>query len=96
MEHGLQAHHVGQKAEMAKFIPTYDLSTAPSILVPTVGHTRRGAFGIVARTGTFQNARQLLARDIFELRRVYPGIPNHALERLIEMNKKMYPGAFKK
>ena len=37
------------------------------------------------------NARQLLARDLFELKRVYPDIPNSALKELIDMNKKMYP-----
>ncbi|WP_180277259.1 hypothetical protein [Chryseobacterium sp. 52] len=48
--------------------------------------------------GSFTNARQVLARDVFELRRVYgnQGIPNSALQELIQMNKKMYPGAFKK
>ena len=37
------------------------------------------------------NARQLLARDLFELKRGYPDIPNSALKELIDMNKKMYP-----
>ncbi|MGN2754903.1 hypothetical protein [Aliivibrio fischeri] len=32
------AHHVGQKALMNKFIPDYDLNKAPAILVPKVGH----------------------------------------------------------
>ena len=35
--------------------------------------------------------RQLLARDLFELKRVYPDIPNSAYRELIDMNIKMYP-----
>lgn len=99
MEVGLSAHHVGQKAIMKKFIADYDLATAPSILVPEVGHTIKGVNGIVSRSATgITNARQLLARDIFELRRVYgsQGIPNSSLQQLIQMNKTMYPAAFKK
>ncbi len=97
LETGLHAHHVGQKSVMKQFITNYDLNTAPSILVPEVGHTIRGASGIVSRSTTgFTNARQVLARDIFELRRVYTsqGIPNTSLKALIELNKTMYPGAF--
>jgi len=93
VEAGLEAHHVGQKALMYKLIPGYDMSDAPSILVPRVGHT--SGSGILARSrgGTTMTARQVLARDIFELRRVYKsrGIPNEPLQKLIQMNKEMYP-----
>jgi hypothetical protein len=83
--------------KMAKLVPTYDLQTGPSILVPSVGHTIRGPNGIVSRSTTgFTNPRQLLARDIGELRRVYPQIPNGSLVNLIEMNKTMYPTSFVK
>lgn len=37
------------------------------------------------------SARQLLARDIKEVRRVYPDIPNGELRVLINMNKLKYP-----
>jgi hypothetical protein len=97
LEIGLDAHHVGQKALMKKFVPGYNANIAPSILVPEVGHTIRGVNGIVSRSTTgIANARQLLARDIFELRRVYggQGIPNSSLQQLIQMNKTMYPGSF--
>lgn len=97
LEVGLDAHHVGQKAVMKNFVPGYNLNTAPSILVPEVGHTIRGVNGIVSRsTSGFTNAREVLARDIFELRRVYggQGIPNSSLQQLIQMNKTMYLGAF--
>lgn len=89
---GLDAHHVGQKAVMKKFVNNYDSDYAPAILVPKVGHTRRGPRGIVSRSiKEIENSRQLLARDIWELRRVYPDIPNSQLLKLIDLNKKMYP-----
>ncbi|RDU22678.1 hypothetical protein DWV06_15410 [Anaerosacchariphilus polymeriproducens] len=90
---GLDAHHAGQKAAMKKLVDGYDPMTAPAINVPEVGHTRKHfERGIVSRsTKGITNARQLLARDIRELRRVYPDIPNSKLQELIEMNKKLYP-----
>ena len=90
---GLDAHHVGQKALMKKLVADYDELTAPAINVPKLGHTKRHPErGIVSRsTKGITNARQLHARDLFELKRVYPDIPNSALKELIDMNKKMYP-----
>lgn len=93
----MDAHHVGQKAIMRDFVSNYDPGTAPSILVPKVGHTIRGPNGIVSRgTGSFESARDVVARDIRELRRVYPDAPNSQLQRLIRMNREMYPGAMSK
>jgi len=95
LEVGLDAHHVGQKALMKKFVSGYNPNTAPSILVPKLGHTL--GEGVVSRSiSGFSNARQVLARDIFELRRVYgsQGIPNSSLQKLIQMNKQIYPSAF--
>ncbi|MGD1318738.1 hypothetical protein [Chryseobacterium sp. 2R14A] len=92
---GLDAHHAGQGALMKKLVEGYNYKTAPAILVPKLGHTI--GTGVVSRsTSGFTNARQVLARDVFELRRVYGGrgIPNSALQELIQMNKTMYPGAF--
>jgi len=94
-EIGLDAHHVAQKAVMNSLIPGYNASTAPAILVPKLGHTVGS--GVVSRsTGGFTSARQVVARDIFELRRVYGGlgIPNSSLQQLIQMNKNMYPSSF--
>jgi RHS repeat-associated protein len=94
---GLDAHHAGQKASMKKLVEGYDLNTAPAILVPKVGHTIKGPNGIVSRgTNGIDNARDLLARDIKELRRVYPDAPNSQLQNLINLNKEMYPSAFQK
>ncbi len=89
----LDAHHVGQRALMKQFVPNYDPETAPAILVPRFGHTR--GEGVVSRTTAgFTNARQVLARDIMELRRVYPDILNTELRQLIHLNRTMYPNAF--
>ena len=88
---GLDAHHVGQQAAMKKLVPGYDSATAPSILVPKVGHTIKGPTGIVSRsTKGLTNARDVIARDIRELRRVYPDVPNSKLQELIQMNKNLY------
>lgn len=96
-ERGLRAHHVGQKALMEKFVQGYNWRTAPSILVPEIGHNTRSALGIVSRNMKgFTNAREVLARDIFELRRVYNDVPNRSLQELIQMNKTMFPNAFVK
>ncbi|WP_241280102.1 DUF6443 domain-containing protein [Chryseobacterium cucumeris] len=99
VEKGLDAHHVGQSALMKKLASGFEHKEGPSILVPAVGHRFKGPNGIVSRnTKGFENARQVVARDIFELRRVYgdQGIPNSALQDLIRLNKTKFPEAFKK
>ncbi|MBC8724626.1 hypothetical protein F6X37_24460 [Paraburkholderia sp. 31.1] len=94
---GFDAHHVGQKALMQELIPGYDPLTAPAILVPKVGHTIRGPSGIVSRSvDGLSTARDVLARDVSELRRVYPDVPNQQLQQLIQMNKNYYRDAFAK
>ena len=94
---GLDAHHVGQKALMKKFSSVYDPQTAPAINVPKVGHTISGPNGIVSRSMKgIDNARSLLARDLFELKRVYPDIPNSAYRKIISMNMEMFPNLFLK
>ena len=89
---GLDAHHIGRKAVMKKLVKNYDSKTALAINIPKVGHTIAGPNGIVSRnTKGIDNARQLLARDLFELKRVYPDIPSSSYRDLIDMNMKMYP-----
>jgi hypothetical protein len=96
---GWESHHVGQKAIMKELVEGYDPQKAPAILVPAKGHTsidpERGRLStspINPNTGRpFETARALIARDVRELRRVYPEIPNSKLQELIELNKKMYP-----
>ncbi|MEO6992962.1 MAG: hypothetical protein ABI273_05010 [Lacunisphaera sp.] len=93
---GLDAHHGGQKAVMGKLIPGYDAATAPSILVPKVGRTIRGPNGILSRSiEGFTGPRDVIGRDIMELRRVYPDVPNSSLQKLIQMNKNLYPSVRK-
>lgn len=83
---------------MKRFVDGYDPEKAPAILVNKVGHTvRKGDEGVVSRsTKEINSARDLLARDIRELRRVYPEAPKEKLRELIDLNKSMYPDAFKK
>ncbi len=89
---GLDAHHVGQKAGMELFIENYDPKTAPAINVPKVGHTIKGPNGIVSRSlEGITSARELLARNIVELLRVFDDIPDSAIIELIELNLKKYP-----
>jgi len=96
-EVGLESHHIGQKKWMIDNIPGYDVMKAPAMLVPKIGHTTRGARGIVSRNTTgIANLRDLIARDIREMRRVYPNVPNEPLQKIIQMNKEMYPSFFKK
>ncbi|MGE8147389.1 hypothetical protein ACQKP7_19695 [Pseudomonas frederiksbergensis] len=67
---------------MKEMISGYDPATAPSILVPKVGHTIKGPNGIVSRsTAGLANPLQVLARDILELRRVYKDVSNKQLQR---------------
>ena len=92
---GLDTHHVGQKARMSNLVANNDLNKAPAILVPASGHSSidpiRGRLSTSAINPRTKNARELLARDIRELRRVYPEIPNSQLHELIDLNKSMYP-----
>ena len=67
------------------------MKLAPAINVPRKGHTIKGPEGIVSRSRNgITNARDLLKRDLDELRRVYPDIPGSAITELETMNKKMY------
>ena len=94
---GYDAHHAGQATPMERMIPDYDRATAPSIVVPREGHTFLGPNGIVSRsTSNISTPRDLIARDIYELRRVYPEIPKIQLQELIRQNKRAYPNAFRK
>ena len=81
---------------MKNLVDNYNPNTAPAINVPKVGHTISGPNGVVSRsTQGIDSARQLLARDISELRRIYPDIPNSTLQQLIDLNKAMYPEMIK-
>lgn len=95
---GMDAHHVGQQAALKRMIPEYDSAKAPAILIPAQGHTERlPGVGVVSRsTQGLETPRDVVARDIRELRRVYPDIPNKTLQDLINQNKNLYPNYFNK
>jgi hypothetical protein len=96
---GLDAHHAGQSAVMKKLVKGYDHKTAPAILVSKIGHTiKKPALGILSRSTKdikIKAVRNLVARDAFELRRVY-GVPNERIIELIKLNKAKYPEHFVK
>ena len=95
---GHDAHHVGQKVGMKRFVgDAYDERLAPAILVPKVGHTIEGPRGVVSRSlNGITSGRGLVARDIRELRRIYPEVPNSSLRQLIQDNKQLYMEAIRK
>jgi RHS repeat-associated protein len=86
---GLDLHHVGQAHIMEQLVPGYSRAAAPAIALPQLEHraipTLRGAANL--------SARDLLARDIMNLRR-YTNAPNSSLRQLIELNKTSFPEAF--
>jgi hypothetical protein len=87
----LDIHHVGQAGPLKQMIPGYSRSTSPAIAVPEELHRTIP----VLRGATNLTPRQVLARDIWNLRK-YTDVPNSSLRELIELNKQMYPGAFGK
>ncbi|MBL8181385.1 MAG: RHS repeat protein [Blastocatellia bacterium] len=95
---GLDAHHAPQSALMKRFVPDYEPSFAISILVPREGHRINipGVGRLSTNTEGFSSVRQVMARDIWELRRVYPGITNTELRQLIHLNRTLYPNYFLK
>ncbi|MCA1032996.1 hypothetical protein LCL95_18570, partial [Bacillus timonensis] len=87
----LDIHHVGQKHPASQVIDGYNPQYAPSIAVPFREHKR-----IPTLKGDYNgSARDLLAKDIWDLRR-HTNAPNSALKELININKSMYPGSFLK
>ena len=89
-EPGMDKHHVPQKAVMKKLDPNYNPATGPSIQVPKEGHTIKGPRGIVSRSAKgISSPSELIMRDISELKRVYPDIPEASINELINMFKGM-------
>lgn len=99
---GLDSHHAGMASLYEKLIPGYNRATGASIVVPSAGHSSKLAnvgkldnSMINRKTGKeFDNVRDVLARDIKELRRVYPDIPNAQLRALSAKNKNDFPASF--
>ena len=88
---GLDVHHVGQAHPMEDLIPGYDRATAPAIALPEAEHSLIPTL----RGPTSMSPRDVLVNDIRNLRNITVA-PNAVLQQLIELNNKMYPGAFKK
>jgi RHS repeat-associated protein len=87
----LDIHHVGQASPMGQLLPGYNRATAPAIALPELEH------GLIptVRSETTMTPRGLLANDIWNLRN-FTEAPNSSLQNLIQLNKEMYPGGFKK
>lgn len=85
----LDLHHVGQAHAMGQVVEGYSRATGPAIALPHAEHALipnlRGPVSLTPR--------QLLARDIWNLRQ-YTNAPNSSLLEVIELNKQMYPEAF--
>jgi RHS repeat-associated protein len=88
----LDIHHVSQSKPASQLIKGYDKATAPAIALPKAEHK---AIPTLKGTNTAGNARQQLAKDIKDLRR-FTNAPNSSLQKVIDLNKKMYPESFKK
>ncbi len=85
----LAIHHVGQHHAAQQVAPGHTYRGGPAIALPTAEHARiRNLPGTVSLT-----PRQLLARDIWNLRR-FTNAPNSALRELIDLNRQTYPGVF--
>jgi hypothetical protein len=86
---GLDLHHVGQARMMEQTVAGYTRASGPAIALPRGEHAL-----IPTLKGTASmTPRQLLARDIWNLRQL-TNTPNSSLRELIRLNKAMYPGAF--
>lgn len=87
---GLELHHAGQAHAMEQVVSGYSRAKGPAIVLPRLEHLKipnlRGAIDLIPR--------QVLARDIWNLRRL-TNAPSCRLRELVELNKQLYPEAFK-
>ncbi|HEY9703086.1 MAG TPA: RHS repeat-associated core domain-containing protein [Allocoleopsis sp.] len=87
---GLDIHHVSQSKPAGQVIKGYNKENAPAIALSAAEHK---VIPTLKGTNTAGNARQQLAKDIKDLRS-YSNAPNSSLQKLIELNKKMFPNSF--
>jgi hypothetical protein len=87
---GLDVHHVSQAQPAEQLIQGYEKSKAPAIALKRAEHK---AIPTLKGTNTAGSARSQLAKDIRDLRN-HTNAPNSSLQKLIELNKKMYPTSF--
>ncbi|MDH0863144.1 RHS repeat-associated core domain-containing protein [Mitsuaria sp. GD03876] len=92
---GLDVHHVGQAHAAQQVIPNYDRQNAPAITLPEREHGQIPNIKGIFTAATAQERRSFLANDIRNLRN-YTAAPNSSLQKLIELNKSMYPMSFAK
>lgn len=85
----IDLHHVGQAAVFEKIVPGYSRNTGPTIALPEAVHEILPSI----RGQTTLTARQVLARDVWNLRK-YTLAPNSSLLELIRLNLQLYSGAF--
>ena len=86
-EDKLDIHHVPQSQPAKNVIVGYDKAKAPAIALPQAEHKAIPTLKGVATAG---NARQQLAKDIRDLRN-HTNAPISSLQKLIDLNKEMYP-----
>jgi RHS repeat-associated protein len=88
----LAVHHIPQGQPAGQLIEGYDYRNAPGIVIPTEEHRR-----IPTLTGenTAGSPRQQLAKDIRDLRN-NTSAPNSSLQTIIDLNKMLFPDAYKK
>jgi hypothetical protein len=87
----IDLHHVPNIRDSKRLIKGYKIETGVAIGLPSKVHR-------ILKTKRFSdalNARDLLAREIYNLRRNSP-IPSSVLLKMVELNKKKYPDTFKR
>ena len=86
---GLDIHHLPQKHPAAQVIPGYNQKTAPAIALPRSEHNLlnnlRGRYN--------DTAEELIDRQIAQLRD-YTDAPESAIQQLINLIYKKYPGVY--
>jgi len=85
----LAIHHVPQGKPAEQLKNGYDYENAPGMVVPTKEHRDTPVLKGTEKAGS---ARNQLAKDIRDLRN-NTNAPNSSLQRLIQLNKQLFPDA---
>lgn len=89
---GLDIHHVPQSKPAEQLFPGYDKKNAPSIALPNGEH---GQIPNLKGTNNAGTPRQQLARDINNLRN-NTNAPVQSIQKLVDLNKQLFPFLYKK
>lgn len=84
-------HHIPNIEDSKRLIRDFKIATGVAIGLPLMVHRNLPSI----RFKDVLNARDLLAKEIRNLRKNTP-VPNSALLKIVELNKKKYPNVFKK